>query len=183
MKSVIRRSEDIADMVGTKQTIREDDMKIGKLRSAAAAGLLVATIGAVNTATAEGEMTDLTTNPLGIAALESLDLAMNQRDIDGAMAYLSEPYIQHNPKAPSGLAAARAGMAMLAEAFPERQVLFKRVIVEGNMVVVHSHYIDRPGELGQAVVDIFRFEDGLIVEHWDVHEDVPATAANDNTMF
>jgi predicted SnoaL-like aldol condensation-catalyzing enzyme len=48
---------------------------------------------------------------------------------------------------------------------------------------VHSHVRFAPGTLGNAVVDIFRIEDGLVVEHWDVVQAVPETSANDNTMF
>jgi predicted SnoaL-like aldol condensation-catalyzing enzyme len=52
------------------------------------------------------------------------------------------------------------------------------------MVVTHSHITKTPQDLGQAVADIFRLNrQGKVVEHWDVIQDVPATSANDNTMF
>jgi predicted SnoaL-like aldol condensation-catalyzing enzyme len=50
-------------------------------------------------------------------------------------------------------------------------------------VVVHTHNVAVPGTKGKAVIDIFRLEDGKIVEHWDVLQEVPETSKNDNTMF
>ena len=40
----------------------------------------------------------LSTNPLGVAAVEFLDLALNQKKVDEAIdRYLAAPYTQHNP--------------------------------------------------------------------------------------
>lgn len=62
-------------------------------------------------------------------------------------------------------------------------MLFKRQIAEDDLVALHSHIVRQPGDRGLAVVDIFRLENAKVVEHWDVIQEVPATAANPNGMF
>jgi len=54
------------------------------------------------------------------------------------------------------------------------------------MVVTHSHLDLEPGNAGnsgRALADFFRLEDGKVVEHWDVIQDVPNHAASPNGMF
>ena len=74
-------------------------------------------------------------------------------------------------------------ITMLHEQSPAYRTEVKRMVAEGDLVAVHHHVRPAPGDRGRAVVDIFRLEDGRIVEHWDVVQEVPETAANDNTMF
>ena len=112
------------------------------------------------------------------------ELAINQRKPEEAVAkYLGPNYRQHNPGAGDGPEPFIKTVKRFAQIFPELRMEPKRIIAEGDLVVLHSHLILKPGDRGTAVVDIFRLENGKIVEHWDVLQEVPETSANNNTMF
>src|SRR3954471_14093544 len=74
-------------------------------------------------------------------------------------------------------------MVTAAASVPQRVTVVKRVLVDGEYVVVHSHVQPRPGDAGVAVVHIFRFEDNRIAELWDVGQPVPAENPNSDGMF
>ncbi|MGY1498816.1 nuclear transport factor 2 family protein [Streptomyces sp. QTS52] len=114
---------------------------------------------------------------------KAFDRLIVAKDLSALDTYWGTEYHQHNPSIADGVAGAREGLGGYFRAFPELAVSRKRVVAEGDLVAVHSHYVNAPGERGQAVVDLFRVRGGKIVEHWDVLQDVPATSANDNTMF
>jgi predicted SnoaL-like aldol condensation-catalyzing enzyme len=112
------------------------------------------------------------------------DLAINQRKPEEAVAkYLGPNYRQHNPGAGDGPEPFIGSVKWFAQTYPDFRMESKRMIAEGNYVVLHSHLILKPGHRGTAIVDIFRLENGRIVEHWDVVQEVPETSANNNTMF
>ncbi|MFE7840789.1 ester cyclase [Streptomyces sp. NPDC057474] len=114
---------------------------------------------------------------------KAFDRLLVRKDLSALDKYWGPRYHQHNPNIPDGVAGAKAGLGGYFQQFPDLAVSRKRVIAEGDLVAVHSHYVNAPGERGQAVLDLFRVRNGKIVEHWDVLQDVPATSANDNTMF
>jgi predicted SnoaL-like aldol condensation-catalyzing enzyme len=57
------------------------------------------------------------------------------------------------------------------------------VFADGDYVILHVHNVPAAGARGNAIVDIFRLENGKVVEHWDVRQEIPEQAANSNTMF
>jgi predicted SnoaL-like aldol condensation-catalyzing enzyme len=109
--------------------------------------------------------------------------ALNQKDFDAAAKYFGPRYTQHNPTGADGPQGLKNLVTFLKEKFPQSHNEIKRVIAEGDLVVLHVHSVRTPGERGRAIVDIFKVENGKIVEHWDVIQDVPEKSANDNTMF
>jgi predicted SnoaL-like aldol condensation-catalyzing enzyme len=115
---------------------------------------------------------------------EYSDLAFNQRKPEEAVAkYLGPHYRQHNPGAGDGPEPFIGFVNWFAQTYPSFRIDFKRIIAEGDLVVTHSHLIREPGDRGMAVIDIFRLENGKVVEHWDVTQEIPETSANNNTMF
>lgn len=115
---------------------------------------------------------------------EYTDLAFNQRKPEEAVAkYIGGYYRQHNPQAGDGAEPFVGFVKWFAQTYPSFRIDLKRIIAEGDLVVTHSHLVREPGDRGRAVVDIFRLENGKVVEHWDVVQEVPESSANNNTMF
>ena len=108
---------------------------------------------------------------------------LNQKDADAALAYVGNRYVQHNPGAADGPEGFRKFIGFLREKFPNSHSEIKRSFVDGDYVILHVHAVREPGTRGNAIVDIFKLEDGKIVEHWDVVQPVPENPANNNTMF
>jgi predicted SnoaL-like aldol condensation-catalyzing enzyme len=102
--------------------------------------------------------------------------AFRAGDTDAFDELIVEDYRQHNPLAGDGRQAVKDFFAR----FGPVDVDVYRVIADGDLVAVHSHY----KTLNSAAVDIFRFnEEGKIIEHWDVLQQVPTATASGNDMF
>jgi predicted SnoaL-like aldol condensation-catalyzing enzyme len=115
--------------------------------------------------------------------LDFYEKGLNQKDFDAAAQHFGPRYIQHNPGAPDGIEGFKAFIALRKEKFPNAKGEIKRVFAEGDFVILHVHSTREPGERGVAIVDIFRLENGKIVEHWDVVQPIPEKPANNNGMF
>ncbi len=99
------------------------------------------------------------------------------------MTYVAPGYIQHNPLAQDGRDAAIAALEPYFASQPDAIREVQRIVVDGNLAVVHLRVRANAQDRGAAIVDILRLENGMIVEHWDVFQPVPERSANAHPMF
>lgn len=101
-----------------------------------------------------------------------------ERDVVGGSKALADGYVQHNPMVPNGK---RGFVTFFKEIFSQQPGLKARIIrvaTNGDCVWVNAHFTTHPEDRGFLVVDIFRVEDGVLVEHWDVMQEVPEVSLN-----
>ena len=108
---------------------------------------------------------------------------LNPMDSTAVDRFISPDYIQHNQMAEPGRDGLKQFLDTIREQTPEAVHDVKRAFVDGDHVTVHYHVRRWPGDAGWAVIDIFRLEDGLIAEHWDVMQDVVEGGPNPASPF
>lgn len=93
-----------------------------------------------------------------------------------------EKYVQHNLGVKDGLAGFGELMHFAVENGIKIKVNTIRVFEDENFVFAQTDYDFFGPKVG---FDVFRFENGKIVEHWDVIEEIPLKDkwANDNGKF
>lgn len=116
-------------------------------------------------------------------AVSFLTLASSGEVREAYSKFVGDGFRHHNPFFEGSADALSSGMEENARQNPDKIFEVKRAIAEGDFVVVHSHVRQKPIDLGAAVVHIFRFENGKIVELWDVGQPVPKESTNQYGMF
>ncbi|MGE8134629.1 nuclear transport factor 2 family protein [Novosphingobium subterraneum] len=107
-------------------------------------------------------------------------IAMDSSAVDR---YIAAEYVQHSSLAEPTVEALKGFLDRVRAESPDAVQTIHRSFVDGDHVITHTHVVRWPGDPGLAVVDIFRVANGMIVEHWDVIQDVPAQPVNPNSMF
>jgi predicted SnoaL-like aldol condensation-catalyzing enzyme len=111
-------------------------------------------------------------------AVDFLNLVVAGNIDEAYDSYVNMRGRHHNVYYAADFASLKNGMLENHAQFPNKRLMVKNVLGDGNLVAVHSNIIMKSGEPGVAVVHLFRFEDGKIVEMWDVGQSVPVSTPN-----
>ncbi len=115
--------------------------------------------------------------------IELVETVLMNGEVDRITDFVStETYLQHNTGIADGLDGLGAALAAMAEngvamVYSELHV----VVAEGNFVFTASSGV--LGDAPTAFFDLFRVEDGKVVEHWDVISTIPEEMAHENGKF
>lgn len=104
------------------------------------------------------------------------------RNLNNFGKYIGDTYVQHATAYGDGPVELIKAVAGELTADPDVQVDLYRVLAEGPYVAIHSVWTGSNGDQ-YVYVDVWRAEDGKLVEHWDHYQQVLESAANENTMF
>jgi len=107
---------------------------------------------------------------LGTKARQAVIDIFRKKDVTAVDCYFGEPFIQHDPNLADGLAGMKSFAAEIASS-PNANVKIYRTLVDEDFVLLHSIYEGVARYGGSAIAfDLFRFNDGKIVEHWGGQE-------------
>jgi predicted SnoaL-like aldol condensation-catalyzing enzyme len=117
------------------------------------------------------------------AAVSFLRLVTAGKIREGYEKHVAPDFKHHNPYFGGHAESLMAGMEESEARFPGKKLKIHQVIVEGDVVAVHSHVVLKPLELEFSTVHILRFREQKIVELWDVAQQIPMDSPNENGAF
>jgi predicted SnoaL-like aldol condensation-catalyzing enzyme len=117
------------------------------------------------------------------AVLDFYDVVINRQQYERASEFLDDNYIQHKPEVKTGPQGVLDFVQSIYANAPNHKAHIVRSFVDGDYVILHVHIMNAVEAKDLAVMDIFRVENGKLMEHWDVASPVPATAKNVNGVF
>ena len=117
------------------------------------------------------------------AAIEFLTLVASGKVREAYQRHISPEFRHHNPYFRGDASSLMEAMEQNAAENPGKALEVQQALEEGEKVAVFSRVRQKPGDLGAAVVHIFRFDGDRVVELWDIGQALPEGSVNENGMF
>src|SRR5262245_26165630 len=97
--------------------------------------------------------------------------------------FVGEKFRHHNPYFRGDAKSLATAMEENAAQNPGKILQVERALEDGDLVAVHSRVRLNPEAPEMALVHIFRFVRGRVVELWDIGQPAPETSPNENGLF
>ncbi len=98
---------------------------------------------------------------------------------------LANDYVEHNPAMPGSKTGFLKILDQSFSGISPNMINYdlKRIFADNDYVITHSHFKSLPG-IDASKIDIFKInEDGKIMEHWDIMQEIPDSSLNNHTVF
>jgi predicted SnoaL-like aldol condensation-catalyzing enzyme len=125
----------------------------------------------------EAAVTGFSSKPV---VFELLDRGFGRGDRSVFERLVPEDYIQHNPFIATGRNGLLGFLDQL-QTLEGNEFRPVRVLEDGPLVLLHCEW-NTAGHR-RALFDLFRVDNGLVVEHWDVMQDQPSETPHGRTML
>jgi predicted SnoaL-like aldol condensation-catalyzing enzyme len=112
------------------------------------------------------------------AVLDFYDVVINAQQYSRVMEYVDKGYIQHKPEVETGPDGLLDFVRSIYKASPTHSAEIVRSFADGDYVILHVHIHNGAEAKDIAVMDIFRCQNGKLMEHWDVACPVPPSSKN-----
>lgn len=162
-------------------------------RIAVGAAATVALIGLVSGCSSDSKDTAASTTTVATTTVADQNLATVQALYDlaaikhkpqeAADTYIGDVYTQHNPNVANGKAGFVTVFTEMYEKYPQMTTEFKHWVAQGDLVSVYSLMKTSSADRGTVVADLFRVQDGKVVEHWEVLAAVAESSVNGNSQI
>ena len=117
------------------------------------------------------------------AAVEFLTLVATGKVREAYDRHIATGFRHHNPYFRGDAVSLMDAMEQNALQNPDKILEVQIALQDGDYVAVFSRIRQKPGDLGGAVVHIFRFLGDRIIELWDIGQVVPENTVNESGMF
>jgi predicted SnoaL-like aldol condensation-catalyzing enzyme len=111
-----------------------------------------------------------TSDELGARARQVMIDIFRNKDVTAVDSNFDQSFLQRDPSLPDGFAGMQSYAAEIAGS-PAAGITIYRTLVDGDSVLLNSRYEGLKNAPGPTIaMDLFRFDDGKIVEHWGGQE-------------
>jgi predicted SnoaL-like aldol condensation-catalyzing enzyme len=117
------------------------------------------------------------------AVVDFYEVVINGQQYDRAGEFLDGNYIQHKPEVETGVKGVLDFVRLIYVQAPDHNARIIRSFADGDYVILHVHVTNGLEAKSIAVMDIFRVENAMLMEHWDVACPVAASSKNENGVF